>query len=418
MKKISLFIAFPTGILLAGCTAEDPPLQPDTSAAQRNEISYRKSLNDALKSADKIMADISLVSETRGSLNRRIASVQIVGDNKKSLTRGAVTETDTMLYLVNYADDQGFALLSADWRTKPVYAISDEGNLDLADTTFNQGLALFLENARADYISSTSSLSNYERPSIPIDTTDINHPDFPVDDYEYTLYYDVQPMLGAYPSCWHQRFPFNKYVMIDKGADYPVGCVALALAQLCSVAGSPVAFEGRTLDWTTINQTPHSYPYSTGMDDLAFFLWKAGVNYLDMQYSNDGSTTTLQKIDSFLSDMNLNSSGVKNYSGSVPRDSYPVAMGATSSDGINGHAWILDGGISYKIQSNMYVNGYAFYHFEHCVWGWEGRDNGYYSWSSEYGFTYDHPGENDDTGTPSTNPNQYVSNFQYIYIRK
>ena len=127
-------------LFFVGCTAEEPTVQTDPATTQVKSNPYRKSLNDALESADAIFADIA--PQTRAS-SRKIASVQIIGDSKAALTRSGEDGLDTMLYLVNYADDQGFALLSADWRTKPVYAFSEEGELNLADTTVNKGLALF-----------------------------------------------------------------------------------------------------------------------------------------------------------------------------------------------------------------------------------------------------------------------------------
>ena len=53
-------------------------------------------------------------------------------------------------YLVNYADDAGFALLSADSRLRPIYAISDEGSMSFSDTTYNKGLALFARGVEAE----------------------------------------------------------------------------------------------------------------------------------------------------------------------------------------------------------------------------------------------------------------------------
>lgn len=418
MKRIivPVLAACAISILFASCTSEEPMLKSDPATAQEKASPYRKSINDALKSADLIMADISDAPKTRAS-GRKIASIQIVGDSQKALTRSGNEGLDTMLYLVNYEDNQGFALLSADWRTKPVYAISDEGNMNLADTTFNKGLALFMENAREDYAYYTSP-ENIKGPFLPIDTTDIYHPNLPKDDYEYTLYYDIKPKLTRSVSRWHQNSPFNKYVVANKGKQYPVGCVAIALAQLCSASKVPSVFEGRYLDWNIINQDSTRNIYSQGIDDLAFFLWKAGSKYLDMNYGEQGSGAKFGKIHSFLCDMHLNSSGQLEYKGSVPEDSYPVAMSARSSTEDTGHAWILDGGISYQIKGNMCEGGSTFFHFEHCVWGWGGQDNGYYSWSTVHGFLFDHFGDDDDKVQPDDLPNLFDKKFEYIYIIK
>lgn len=413
IKAIAL-LSLAAGFLLVACSAEEPVVKQDPALVQEKNP-YRKSLGDALGSAEMIFADISEKPQTRAS--RQIESVQIIGNNNGTLTRSGEENTDTMFYLVNYADDQGFALLSADRRTKPVYAISDEGELNLSDTTFNKGLALFMENAIADYECSVTE--NPKGPFIPNDSIDINNPYLPKDDYEYTLIYHVKPILKHYPSRWNQMFPFNKYVVANEGGTYPVGCVAVALAQLCSAAGGPIHFEGRTLDWNLINQTSTSDSNSKGMDDLAFFMWKAGDKYLKMDYKIGQSGAKFGKIHSFLCDMNFNSSGQLTYNGSVPNDAYPVAICGRPSSGKGGHAWILDGGLSYKITGNMCEGGYAYFHFEHCVWGWGGSGNGYYSWNPNCGFgsAPHHYGEDDDE-SPNSGTGDYVRDFEYIYIKK
>ncbi|MBD5231573.1 MAG: hypothetical protein HDS66_05430 [Bacteroidales bacterium] len=38
-----------------------------------------------------------------------------------------------MFYLINFEDEQGFALMSADRRTLPVYALSETGSLTEED---------------------------------------------------------------------------------------------------------------------------------------------------------------------------------------------------------------------------------------------------------------------------------------------
>lgn len=422
MKKIfwGLFVSVAC-FTISSCSSDEPLADGQELNQSVSRIQYRKSVKDALATADKMFAAMEGTSITRSG--RSVESIEVIGDAEKVLTRSGESENDTIFYLVNYSDNSGFALLSSDWRTKPVYAISDEGNLNLSDTIFNRGLALFIKNAREDFDCYARGPVNTEFDSTAHIKPDIGGPTLPTDDdYKFETLKDVKPILKKYPSRWGQSLPFNRYCPTTNSGDhYYVGCVAVALTQLLSAAGVPDFFEGRSYDWNAINEAP-TYNYNWGskeMDDLAFFMASIGKSkYLDMKYEDDGSGARFGKIHSMLCYFGLNSSGVLNYTGNIPSSYYPVAMGANNSKRDSGHAWILDGVYSYKITSNMYENGYAYYHFEHCVWGWGGLANGYYSWSNKYGFGINphHYGENDNK-TTSDQTGDYVNDFQYIYIK-
>lgn len=423
-QNVMLLASAFLGLIAASCASDEPDLStPQTPNQRPTTQQYRKTIDEALTAADRMFALIDVNAKTRSS--RTVESIRVIGNQNEAKTRSGETGVDTMLYLVNYSDNQGFALLSSDWRTKPIYAIADEGCLNLSDTTFNKGLALFMENALQDFNYSVNlsadSISGIIFPPIS-SGGGISNPDFPEpDDYQFEVIMDVKPILGYYPSRWGQSFPFNKYVPLENGEECPVGCVAVALTHLLSVQGYPVAFEGRSFDWNAINNANCYNYYSKEMDDLAYFMASVGKSgYLNINYSPKASSAKFGKIHSVLCDLGLNSSGILKYKGSVPESAYPAAMSASrANEKDGGHAWILDGGYTYKITSNMYVDGYAWYHFEHCVWGWRGEANGYYSWSSTYGFGTQphHYGDNDnETSNPQTG--DYVKNFEYIYINK
>ena len=378
---------------------------------------YRKSLNDALKSADAIFAEIA--PQTRTS-SRKIASVQIIGDSKAALTRSGEDGLDTMLYLVNYADDQGFALLSADWRTKPVYAFSEEGELNLADTTVNKGLALFMENAKADYEDAVSVTGNPKGPFFPNDSIDIYHPNIDIDDYQREVTKDVKPLLKKNSRLWKQGYPFNIYCPVKNGERCPVGCVAIAVALLCSEREAPSSFDGISLNWSAINQVDPYTNIPPAMVNFFNFLRSLGKSqYLDMHYNPGASSSNIDNARRTLSNgMGFTLSATEDFHGYIFKDHYPVYIRAKKSEGV-GHAWVIDGGYGYKITSTMYVDGYASYNFEHCVWGWAGKDNGYYSWSSTSGFDgKPHHFDEDDTGELNYNHNGLYIDCKYFYIIK
>ena len=52
---------------------------------------------------------------------------------------------DTLYYVINYNDEAGFAVMSANRNYGPVFAIGEEGNLEMNDTIDNVILAKFFQ---------------------------------------------------------------------------------------------------------------------------------------------------------------------------------------------------------------------------------------------------------------------------------
>jgi hypothetical protein len=81
---------------------------------------------------------------------RTIASIKPFKRHKESLGKSSSTipaDTTSELYLINFADEQGFAVTSADRRVANggLLAFVPEGNLNEGDTVDNPGMALFAE---------------------------------------------------------------------------------------------------------------------------------------------------------------------------------------------------------------------------------------------------------------------------------
>jgi hypothetical protein len=58
-------------------------------------------------------------------------------------------DVETLFYLINFNDDQGFGIVSGDKRTTPVLAVIDEGglSLDTLSRVKNDGFLMFLDQA-------------------------------------------------------------------------------------------------------------------------------------------------------------------------------------------------------------------------------------------------------------------------------
>lgn len=129
--------------ILASCSQENIPISP-TEFNETPSNPYRITLKEALKTADNLMSQIE-GGKTRSSF-RTVNDVRTMTLPK---TRGDVDPIDTAFYIVNYADNKGFAVLSADKRLDPVYAISERGSLHESDTIDNPALGVFFRQMRS-----------------------------------------------------------------------------------------------------------------------------------------------------------------------------------------------------------------------------------------------------------------------------
>lgn len=143
MKKLIITLGI-TACLLSGCS-DDGVILNDTRGEDIPSNPNRITLQQALRISDSMLAQIK-GRKTRSGF-RTVKDVKIISQER---TRGEINGVDTMFYVVNYVSNGGFAVLSADKRLAPVYAISDKGSLNESDTLKNPALKRFFMQMRAD----------------------------------------------------------------------------------------------------------------------------------------------------------------------------------------------------------------------------------------------------------------------------
>lgn len=129
MKKLHFIIFLLTALAFYGCINEEPFLstvENEVMPKSNRDNPYRISINDAIKYSDRLLADIDNIN-TRSP--RKVESVKAV--TVMTSTRSSECINDTILYIINYEDDEGFAIVSADKRAIPVYAISETGHFEI-----------------------------------------------------------------------------------------------------------------------------------------------------------------------------------------------------------------------------------------------------------------------------------------------
>ena len=405
IKKLIYFAA--VALMLAACSSEEPIPPPNQVDDAVGANPYRVSLTAALKNADALLGELGEGESTR-SAERKVESVEYYSRPGTRALGG-----DTLLYLVNYADDAGFALLSADKRLRPIYAISDEGSMSFSDTTYNKGLAIFARGVEVDM---ENAITNSVINPGPIDT---------IIPFKRVVR-EVAPLLNYYQSRWSQGYPYNQYCFTSNGAQAVVGCATVAVGMIMSYYEHPASYGGYTFDWDAMN-------IGQNYEDIARFLSLLGdENNLRMNYGAKESGASPSRYYPTFSNMNYSSHNqlqtfseedvcelLDNSQGNMLTQTGPVLVRGNRSGG--GHGWVVDGYVQYEVTSPLIGQGYVLDDvLFHCVWGWGGDCNGYFYWAktNSFGGLPNETGPDDDyTDTEfifDTNI-QYMGGFQKVY---
>lgn len=169
--------------------------------------------------------------KTRSS--NEIKSVEFVLQLDSKNSKKNNEQLDTVAYIINYADNGGFVIISNSRFTTPVIASSDEGNFntssDIAKTLIMPGISNFVNSAG-------SSKNNIGVGDIPI------YKDTVTPSIDKIVPAVVQINLG-------QRYPYNKVVdQLHPGC--PVGCVAVAAGMILPYSQEKLKYSGYDYNFT------------------------------------------------------------------------------------------------------------------------------------------------------------------------
>ena len=331
-----------------------------------------RSLDDALACADELFAQID-GSATKSS-TRVVKTVDFLMDSK---TRSG--KRDTLMYVINYEDNRGFALVGKSFASRGVYAISNKGSICLDDTINNVGLSMFINTYINDALLSSI---------IPVDK--------PI--YVYLLKRKVEPRLPNSVAAWVQSHPYNVYTPVINGHQSVVGCVPLAVGMLCRYYQYPEYLNNQLVNWPAIIEE--------NTDEISKLLAILGSReYLNTSVDRpDERGTDTGGIAKFFSKCNFDTIGSLNNvsfysnrkvafdfiaSGSVNKRAAPVLISGqnvNSQGEIKSHMWVVDGfmEMSKKAKININIPEIPWTESDpylHCVWGWGENANGYFLYS-------------------------------------
>lgn len=390
---------------------------------------------------------------TRSASKRTIRDIQALRVNKQFDKQGVSTyaydtgmdiyeevSIDTLMYLMNFEGNQGFALVSADKRTTPVLAIIDEGalSLDTLSRVDNPGFLIFLEQAiemqLREIATSDGEVATYASES--------GLPDM-METRAGTALIIIPARLKTK---WGQEKPYDTYCP----SGCPTGCVITAAAQALSffqnlgnISWSYNGSAGATrLNWSQIIADCVN-PYIGGSngrgygklakntasaDQVAHLMRFLGIGF-KADYSSGETGAKMDDAVPYLKNWcGLSSStGLKSYDRNGVRNGLlnnPNSVIITSAYatkrkvlGItvgykNGHCWIIDGAQQIRYSAND-IKDYV-----HCNWGWDGRCDGFYiSDGFDTGKGPEFLGPNDAGGT-SQNGHNYVNKNEYAILSR
>lgn len=415
MKKYLLLLL--ASAMIVSCTKEVTTLNGLNS---NENINYTVPFEQALNNLNCFMREQGLMSDTKGAFNDLIDNYFIVS-NPKTKSNGP---SEDLIYAVNFVNDGGYALLSADSRIEEdILAFVEEGSVhendfylsdlnltptdndDLTKNTYDEMVDsgvlamaemntqvnhLCLEYAQhevVEYISESSG-NGYGGNGGSGNTSN------PVK-YQWQIVQQVPRLLTT---AWTQEGSdqlFNKYCpevgLIWKNKA-PAGCVSIAVSQIIAYHEYPASLtcNNMSIDYSAIKSI-YSYNnlYGTGTTNsremLARFIYCVGgwcqTQYHSLFGKSWGFAWPWNARDCLsvfgYENVRLNWGYDENQVIEALKNGCPVFMSAISGV-ISGHAWVLDGFIkrNYVSPTGTIAKNQTLIH---CNWGLHGDCNGYFT---------------------------------------
>ena len=363
-RKIILLFIVLGFVLFFSCTDDDSQFENVQSS---KVSSFLVSQDSAIEISNQAIRAISENSETRSSQSeRQVSSVKLVNLTSNVETRSqSRKEINSSLYLINYKDSQGFAIVSSDKRLRPLYAVSDTGNIAISDTVANKNLALFFHGVANDIACQSERTPQLDSVGGKVSVT------LP----------QVRPMIWKAPRLWGQDAPYNTYCFTTDGKQAQVGCIAVACGIIMTYYEWPWTIDGVRIGW-------HGFKKYTFDHDVDYVFGKLGEpKQLDMDYGDEASGALITNVYRTFERMGYNKPDkLKTFSEDVicnllkknTRKGYgPILVYGENVKTGGAHAWVVDGyckNLSNLENININYETVLF----HCIWGWNGQNNGYF----------------------------------------
>lgn len=454
MRKFCLFSLL-LSMAIVACQKDvyEQPYDATNDDVAQSCKSTTISVEQALKNLDDLVN--VLYPETRTGKAKTYSKESVLTYVTPATTRSSskIELPDTLVYIVNFDDGEGFALLGAQSNLSSVYSVTESGTFDV--DKFSEALNYEIEHnlltpeeyaarvaaeqeeeieygdannediaynimAGAVLTDSTGPLpwepspedppvidGGIVLPPIPI-STEVNESWVFVENYD--------PLLTTE---WTQTSPFNLKCKDSQGNICPAGCVVIAVAQIMAYHEYPKnqVFNDVVVDWDTVKQYNKDTTYddksaiATQLSNLCFELGKP--ENCNISYSTSGSSSTPRRAKITLKNYGFKNVDKRTGLGSADieeirkmiKNNKPVYVGARNEN--KGHALVADGYVKRKLKTTIvyhYADGTSSMSFtegdeEHLIhynWGYAGLHNGYYIAKAEIDSDERYPDKDSD----------------------
>lgn len=354
MKQIkTLIYLFMISAIIISCS--DDVANVPTDAAKSEANSAIRSLDEVINVANNA-AEYFGGKSSRGIVRTAKNDVVVITNH---LSRSG--NQNTLLYVVNYDDDNGFAIVSARKDKIALLGIVDEGRFSEEDLNIDDGYTATFESAKS-YVLLRDSLTIH-KPIVMCDTFTV-------------VEKNVLDYRSRAAKRWGQVWPEGIYC-----PNHMCGCVPLATVMILSYLNQPTSitltipeYNGQVLniDWDAVNshtqseyytaQTPPS-PQNEGQQTLALLCRQIGImedcSYLpnppmatseESWWQTNYTTSTSYHAKNVLAEL-LPDYDVEaiNYSAPYKEQIYqalrnaPCYVSGSRIGHSTGHAWVCDG---------------------------------------------------------------------------
>lgn len=394
MKKF--FIVISATLLALSCSNHE---QLDNTLEQPQVSSDNiRSYEEALQIAEKSISLLEGSSATRSGLSRKIDLKASKIYLQNSMTRSAESNNDTLMYIFNFENNEGFALVAAPRSVEGLLAVTEQGYYEPGVPSGIEGFDMFVEMAE-NYVNIMSGHS----------------PDGLINIFSRIRYTgNHTPQAGPYIDvAWGQRYPEGEFC--PNGV---AGCNNTAMAQIMSYFKYPTSinltyqdrdYDTQYLDWVSMNShaTGHTLTdcpaYSQNTHTMIGRLCRQ-LGELNHSMYHAATDSTSASTGTYTQTYAASTFATLGYTTSS-WDSIPHINIANELDnghlllmigykaGGPGHAWVLDGYTRAEYYEYMYhsepgaplvldeIFGPLYETLYHLNWGWHGNYNGYFDFN-------------------------------------
>lgn len=410
MKTKLRFLMATLILLVVACSKDyDAMTKVENTSTEDAQHSFYVTVDEAVATAKQFLG----AGDTR-SRDLRLKNHTLY--KALSGTRSEGEPIDVVFHVINFEDNQGYAIVSADSRATDVYAFSPTGNIDIDEAMENPGFQIFMNGATANYedevcgdgdpvfeIDSTGRLFIPEEflPTDPppgsgggsgpgggtIDVTllmvtYLDGKGYYTDSSGWITDENIGPLLSTE---WHQNPPYNYYCPVINDSIAVAGCVPIAISQIMAYHKYPPVVNGYSIDWSVVGDLSMEHAYHQAARVIREVGREANSNYGTISTST-AKAKARPTFRAFGYDAGYLESYDEDKVVTSIIDSLPVYTRGTDVVKGVGHAWVIDGYLKNK-NVNYYYNmqpPYSLYktiteyqHYVHCNWGWGSYYNCY-----------------------------------------